>query len=44
MKAREAVFDQGVTPDYEETSSKVRNLIARVTLRPSEEGFKISCI
>ena len=37
----QAVFSQGVTPDYEEASNKIRSLIARVTLRPSEEGFKI---
>jgi site-specific DNA recombinase len=37
----QAVFGQGVTPDYEETSNKIRGLIADVTLRPSEEGFKI---
>jgi site-specific DNA recombinase len=37
----QAVFGQGVTPDYEEASNKIRSLIARVTLRHSEEGFKI---
>ncbi len=37
----QSVFDQDVTADYEEASNKIRGLIARVTLRPSEEGFKI---
>jgi hypothetical protein len=38
----QAVFDQGVTPDYEEASTKIRSLMACVTLRPSGEGFKIA--
>jgi len=35
------VFAQGVKPDYEQASNKIRDLIAQVTLRPSEECFKI---
>jgi site-specific DNA recombinase len=35
------MFGQGVTPDYEEAAIKIRSLISRVTLRPSEEGFKL---
>ena len=37
----QGVFGQGVAPDYEGASNKIRALIARVTLRPAEEGFKI---
>ncbi|QGM99542.1 recombinase family protein [Methylocystis parvus] len=35
------VFGQGVTPDNEETAEKIRELVAKVIVRPSEEGLKI---
>ncbi|MBG0809895.1 recombinase family protein [Methylosinus sp. H3A] len=36
-----AVFGRGVTPDNEEAAEKIRELVAKVIIRPSEEGLKI---
>ncbi|WP_084484901.1 recombinase family protein [Methylosinus sp. LW3] len=35
------VFGRGVTPDNEEAAEKIRELVAKVIVRPSEEGLKI---
>jgi site-specific DNA recombinase len=35
-----SVFAKGVGPDYEDASTKIRSSIARVTIRPTEAGFK----
>ena len=36
-----SVFSNGVTQDLAEAAGKIRNLVARVTLMPQENGFKI---
>ena len=37
----QSVFSDGVTPDLAEAAGKIRNLVARVTLMPQENGFKM---
>ncbi len=41
VRQLQVMFGQGITPDYEEAANKIRSLISRVTLRPSQEGFKL---
>ncbi|ARN83497.1 recombinase family protein [Methylocystis bryophila] len=35
------VFGRGVTPDNEEAAEKIRELVAKVVVKPAEEGFKL---
>jgi site-specific DNA recombinase len=35
------VFGRGVTSDNEEAAEKIRELVAKVVVKPSDEGFKI---
>lgn len=35
------VFGRGVTPDNEEAAEKIRELVAKVVVKPSDHGFKI---
>ncbi len=37
----QSVFSDGVTQDLAEAAGKIRNLVARVTLIPQENGFKM---
>jgi DNA invertase Pin-like site-specific DNA recombinase len=40
----QAVFGQGVSPDNREPADKIRNLIARVTVNPRDNGFKLEML
>jgi len=35
------VFGDGLTPATEEAAQRIRNLIARVTITPRDEGFAL---